>query len=99
VLTSPKTLTCSGALLGYRRERGGGITNEFLGSVFGIFVFPLRCGFRPDLQKKENWRFSRQAGKGGSSDMRKSQLRVPSSEGSPLKGAARMFEHETILRT
>ena len=39
-------------------------------------------------------------GEGGSSDMRKSQLRVPSSEGSPAPGgAARMFEHVTIPGT
>ena len=38
-------------------------------------------------------------GEGVSSDMRKSQLRVPSSEGSPALGTGRMFEHETIRRT
>jgi hypothetical protein len=33
-----------------------------------------------------NWSLSRQPGKGGSSDIRKSQLRVPSSDGKPPCG-------------
>jgi len=36
-----------------------------------------------------NWSLSRQLGGGGSSDIRKSQLRVPSSDGSPASTGSR----------
>ena len=71
-------------------RRGRGIRRVLGASRCQVARMAGRRSFDPCVFQYEGT-FSREPGEGGSSDMRKSQLRVPSSEGSPALGTARMY--------